>query len=329
MKTRVLSAAVTVLLLAACKQEEETSMVSFRNPTIEISTDDLSPIKVSMSVNPSASENSSIRMIVTGATYGDEFTTDPELVNGEIEVPVSSGAGSAQFEIIPNEEGILFDDVNMEFEIIAVGNGLETAEFAGRFLNFTIVNNKQMGVGLPYTETFDVCGISGSGQLPPEGWEQRVVAQNSVESGIWTCYTGQDAVAIQANAFNSQGFSGDDYAEVWMVSPLVSIDNPSAQLSFDIDRRFDAPIDANTLAYGIQVSTNYDGTNFESANWEPFQAGIDAMTANDPDSDNIENTGPLDFSIYYGQSASIAFIYRASDANFGATALRIGNVILE
>ena len=330
MKHMIYTLLAGLLIFSACDDEAEDSVVSFSDPTVEISTDDLSPITVSMDIAPAAPSNSTISLIVAGATYGDVFTTDPELSSGEIEVPVSSGATAAEFTIIPNEEGILFEDINLEFEIVAVGGGLTTQNFEGIFLDFTIVNNKEQGSGLPFSQTFSMCGPEGSGELPPEGWEQVIVAQNSFETGGFACYNGQGVTGLQANAFSPDAPNEDpDYTEVWMVTPLVGlVDAQNPVLSFDFDRRFDAPIDENTLSYGVQISTDYDGENFESANWEVFQAGVDAMQANNPDTDDIENTGELDLSAYAGETVTIAFIYRASNARFGSTAFRIANVLV-
>lgn len=330
MKNKLWIFLVGLVFLFACEEETVNSVVSFSQTTADITTDDLSPVTVSFDISPSAPSNSTISVIVTDGAYGETFTTDPVQAGGQIDIPVSAGAESAEFTIIPIEEGILFADIELAFEIVSVGEGLTTEEFDGRFFDFTIVNNREQGTGLPFSGTFDVCGAEGSGELPPEGWEQVIVAQNSFETGGFACYNGQGVTGIQANAFSPDAANEDsDYTEVWMLTPLVGlVDAESPVLSFDVDRRFDSPIDANTLAYGVQISTDYDGTNFESANWEVFQAGVSAMEANDPEADDIENTGELDMSAYAGETVTIAFIYRASNARFGSTALRIANVLV-
>jgi hypothetical protein len=53
------------------------------------------------------------------------------------------------------------------------------------------------------------------------------------------------------------------------------------------------------------------------------------MTANDPGFDNIENTGALGLEGYAGEDISIAFVYRAADAYFLATSIRISDVVVE
>lgn len=319
-------------VLVSCDDEETAdSTVSFSDPSVTINTDDLSPVTVSMNIEPAAPSNSTISVIVTGATYGESFTTDPALASGQIDVSVAQGATTAEFTVIPDEEGVGFEDITLEFEIITVGSGLATDEFDGRFLDFTIENNRDPGSGLPFTETFNNCGPDGNGEAIQEGWEEVIVEQNSFGTGGFFCYSGQSVVGIQANAFSGDAETEDpDYTEVWYISPVIGLtDATDPVLSFDVDRRFDAPISADTLAYGIQIATDYDGTNFETANWEVFQAGVDAMQANDPEFDDIANTGDLDLSAYAGETVTIAFIYRASNARFGSTALRVANVVVE
>ena len=330
MKKHLFIALAGIFLITACEEETVNSVVTFNQMSTEITTDDLSPVDVTIDIEPSAPSNSTIALIVTGSTYGETFTTSPALTTGQINIPVTSGANSATFSIIPDEDGIRFDDIELEFEIISVGSGLQLNDFDGRFFTLTITNNREQGTGLPFAEDFDLCGPSGSGNLPPTGWEEVIVAQNSLSTAGFACYTGQNTTAIQANAFSPNGTAGNDYSEVWMITPLIGlVDANNPTLSFDVDRRFDSPIDANTLAYGIQISTDYDGTNFETANWQVFEAGVSAMTANDPNADDIGNTGDLDLSAFAGETIHIAFIYRASDAQFGATILRIGNVVVQ
>lgn len=330
MKIKLFVAILGMFFIMACDEETVNSTVTFSQSSTEITTDDLSPVNVTLDIQPAAPSNSTISLIVTGSTYGETFTTTPALNAGQINIPVTSGATSAQFTIIPDEDGIKFDDVDLEFEIISVGGGLQVNQFDGRFFNLTITNNREQGTGLPFTEDFNVCGPSGSGDLPPTGWEEVVVTQNSFGTAGFTCYTGQSTTAIQANAFSPNGTTGNDYSEVWMITPLIGlVDASNPTLSFDVDRRFDSPIDDNTLAYGIQIATDYDGTNFETANWQVFDAGVSAMTANDPEADDIGNTGELDLSAYAGETIHIAFIYRATNAQFEATILRIGNVVVD
>jgi hypothetical protein len=108
-----------------------------------------------------------------------------------------------------------------------------------------------------------------------------------------------------------------------MVSPkigLVEATNPV--LSFKVDRRFDTDIQE----YDLMIATDYDGTNFDEANWEVFPAAVEAMESNDPGADGFSETGELDISEYAGEAISIGFVYYASGSKLTATALKIGQV---
>lgn len=321
-----------VIILTSCSDDEDPAVVSFSERDIELVTDTLTPVTINMDISPASPSSSSIRIIAPQNTYGEKFTTVPQLENGEINVPVEPGESQVSFELNLLESGIGFEDFDQEFEIIATGPGLVTNPFEGRFSFFNLVNERVQEDDLPFIENFDVCGPNGSFELPPEDWTIINVAQNSFGTGGFFCYNGQGVTGVGTNPFTPDGeaTSGDDYSEAWLISPIISLgaaDDPV--LSFDFDRRFDAPIDNNTLAYGLRISTDYDGTNFENATWQVFQPAVDAMTANDPGFDSIANTGNLSLEDYEGQDISIAFIYRAVDAYFQATSIRIANVRVE
>ena len=323
---------MSTLALTSCSDDDTLAIVSFTQPEFEVITDTLTSSRIEIDLSSPSPQSSSIIIIAPGNSYASAYTTVPSLDRGEILIPVEAGSTNAFFDFIPLESGIGFDDFQQNFEIIATGPGLATNTFEGRFLNFTLINERVQEDDLPFVENFGVCGPNGSFELPPEGWTVIDVVQNSFGTGGYFCYTGQGATGVGTNPFTPSGeqTQGDDYSEAWLISPQISLggaENPT--LSFDFDRRFDAPIDDNTLAYGLQISTNFDGSNFETANWTPFQPAIDAMMANDPGFDNIENTGPLDLSAYEGEDISLAFIFRAADAYFQATSVRIANVRVE
>jgi hypothetical protein len=316
----------------SCNEDDDNALVEFSVRDLEIVTDTLVPVSINLNVSPASPQASNIRIIAPQSNYGTDFITNPELVAGEINVPVEAGAESTSFELILLEEGIGFDDFEQEFEIIAVGPGLFTRTFEGRFLFFNLVNERVQEDDLPFIEDFDVCGPNGSFELPPENWTIIDVAQNSFSTGGFFCYTSQGVTGVGTNPFTPAGeaTSGNDYSESWLISPSISLggaENPT--LSFDFDRRFDAPIDENTLAYDLQISTDYDGTNFETANWQSFQPAVEAMTANNPEFDDIMNTGPLSLEGYDGEDISIAFVFRAVDAYFEATSIRIADVRID
>lgn len=177
---------------------------------------------------------------------------------------------------------------------------------------------------LPYEVNFQAASC-GSGL--PSGWTQQVVEQNGANSANWRCITTPVGQVVEANAFVASS-TDDKNAEVWLVSPRLDLTSTTApKLEFKVDRRFPGLGDLPKSLYDILIATNYDGTNFSTADWARFQAGFDAMTANNPEADDLTDTGALDLTAYAGKTITIGFVYRAGPpSSFNATVLRIGMV---
>jgi hypothetical protein len=319
--------AIFAIVLNSCKEDEDPDgIINFVDEVIDRTTDDLSPITVDFTIDPPAPKASDFVVSISGAEAGTVFTTSPAISGGQVTISVASGATTATLTVTPIEEGIGFDDVVLQLELASAGDGLTTGLTTSSQIN--IVNAKDTGEPLPFLEDFAVCGPDGSGELPPEGWTQEVVQQNAEGSSVWTCIPEFFGVTgIQVNCFVA-GSADLTSSEVWMVSPRIDLLNATApKLNFEVDRRFPGTGGFAEDLYDIFISTDYNGLNFGTANWERFQAGFDAMTANDPGVDDLASTGDLDLSAYAGEVIAIGFVYRAGGpGTFDATILRIGNV---
>jgi hypothetical protein len=163
-----------------------------------------------------------------------------------------------------------------------------------------------------------------SGVFPPKGWEEIVIEQNNEQSARWSCISTPD-LGIGINAFVS-GSNDTQSSEVWFLSPRIDLSALNTPiLRFDSDRRF-VPDDPDLEAYDVLISTDYNGQNFQSANWSRFQPGYEAITANDPDTDGFSSSGALDLSAFSGEQVVFAFVYRSgAPGSFDATILRISN----
>jgi len=327
---RIQTALLSILIVFAlhgCKEEEEDpGIVNFEESSYNLTTDDLSPFDVEFSIDPPAPKASEFTISVTGADYGTVYTTTPALSGDQLVLPVASGEAQASFTVTPLEEGIGFDDVQLSMSLVSAGDGLTTGLTTSSQIN--IVNARERGEELPFTEAFDACAEGGSGEPIPDGWTQVVAQQNAEGSAVWACIPGFfGSVGVQVNSFVS-GSQDLTSSEVWLVSPRINLTEAAAPvISFDVDRRFDPTESFTQDHYDIVVSTDYTGLNFDDATWTRFQAGYDAMTANDAGVDDMTNTGDLDFSAYAGEVVAFAFIYRAgAPGSFDATILRVGNV---
>lgn len=327
---RLFFIALTVIAagtMQSCGEEElDDGIVNFAESSINLTTDDLSDVNIDFTIDPPAPVASNIYVSITGAEYGTVFTTTPAATVGQVMIPVSMDATAASMTINLDEEGIGYDDVQLVLKMDSTSSGLTTGLTTS--MNINISNAKDKGLELPVQEDFEGC--TGDNDTPiPDGWTEVVVQQNGEESGHWKCVN-EDHFGfggVEGNAF-VPGSEDNSSCEIWLVSPRLNLTEASSPaLSFDVDRRFDPTENFTDDHYDIVISTDYTGLNFEDATWTRFQAGYDAMTANDPGADDPENTGALDLSAYAGEVVAFAFIYRAgAPGSFDATVLRIDNV---
>jgi hypothetical protein len=319
---------IAILVLAigfamnSCNDDDSTtkSVVTFAQESYSTTTEDYSPVTITLNLEPEASSSSTINVALTasGGEPGTAFTTSPSMSNGLIEVPVEKGASTATFTVTPQEEGIAYDNVEIEFEITEVGSGLKTEGLTGIYSSLLIENTKSTGRPLPFSEPFEECDEGGSGELP-DGWKEIVALQNNVNTAHWNC---SNRGGIQVNTFSGDGTS-EDSSQVWLVSPRVGlVDASNPVLSFDADRRFETDIQEAK----VFISTDYNGSNFNDATWEVFQPGVDFIESNDAGADDYESSGELDLSAYSGEVVSVAFAYYASGSKGGSHILRIDEV---
>ncbi len=313
-----------VLFLTGCGEDASPvnqSQVAFAGDTLYMSADSLYTAEIRIQITPPAPADATVTLLA-GSPEGDFFTTDPPTRFAKLVLPVDQNDAEASFTFDPDADGIGAEGkAQVEFEIVAVGNGLITDPLAGRFLVIEIEDNTPPARTAPYEEDFSGCL---TGAFPPPGWREVVVEQNEENSARWACITSPGA-GIAINAF-VPGSPDNTGAEVWMLSPVIDLGALSdPALRFLADRRFTPP-DPDLEAYDLLISGNYDGTNFETATWDRFAAGYAALQADDPATDGFSESGALSLSAYTGQSITFAFVYRAgAPATANATILRIGS----
>lgn len=313
-----------IILFPGClKHEKEPSRVTFHQHERTLNTDQLVPVVFYLDINPPASDSSIIFIDIfsSGGLPGLAFETIPQLSSGLIEVPVLPGDDVVSFDVYPNEEGIGYNTLFIDFEISATGDGLVADGLKGVFASLTILNLKDPIRTLPFFENFDACEQgSGNGALPV-AWEEQVVIQNSLGSGRWECAS--SSFGLQCNAYSADGLN-DDNCEVWLLSPPISLAGEiNPYITFWTDRRFDI---AGFREVEVRISNDYTGENFSNADWKLFEAAISAIEANDPDFDDYEITDPLDLSAYTGDTITIAWIYYAKGSGLSTTIFKLDDV---
>ncbi|UBM61851.1 DUF5689 domain-containing protein [Candidatus Sulfidibacterium hydrothermale] len=117
--------------------------------------------------------------------------------------------------------------------------------------------------------------------------------------------------------------STDDENEEWLISPPIDLDamtNPT--LSFDTEKAYWSHTDDEP--FEVLISTDFDGTNIESATWQKLSATI--ATKDDSDYTWV-HSGDVDLSSYSG-TAYIAFRYYGNAPKGETTTYDIDNLKL-
>ena len=316
-----------MIFLYGCKEETNgPSRVFFAQAERTMNTDQLSAVVFNLEIDPPAFDSSEIFIKVSSSgEYAETaFETVPSMINNLITIPVLPGYKNVSFDVYPDEKGIGYSNLFIDFEIIDTGKGLVAEGLKGVFSSLIILNSKDPVRLLPFSENFDACDLeTGDGSLP-DGWQEQIVTQNSLGTGRWECSS--SSFGLECNAYSEDGFNGDN-CEVWLLSPPVSLaakDDPV--MTFWTDRRFDTP---GFREYEVRVSTNYTGENFSVADWSLYEPAVQAMDANDPETDDYEKTSTLDLSLFAGDTITVAWIYFAEGSGFTSTILRIDDILIE
>ncbi len=128
-------------------------------------------------------------------------------------------------------------------------------------------------------------------------------------SNLWKVknYSGSNNY-VQCSAYNSN----ENPLEAWLISPPIDLDNSTGEkLSFKTKTGYN-----NGAALTVFVSTDFDGTNIQSATW----LMVDAEIANGPSSGYMTNwvEGTADMSCLSG-TVYIAFRYLGGDGGITTT----------
>ncbi len=145
-----------------------------------------------------------------------------------------------------------------------------------------------------------------------EGWTNIAVAGSRKWQGKE--YSGN--LYAQASAYNS----GLDYMETWLITPPVINTDGTKSLSFKTAKAYWSSTTLSPMT--VMVSTDYDGTNFETATWTTINPVIaDEST---PDHQWVES-GDFPLSDYTG-NVSVAFKYEGSDTE--STSYRVDDIVI-
>jgi hypothetical protein len=301
-KFSILLLALASFIMFSCDDEEEPdpSLVNFAQEAYNITTDDLTPFDVTLTIEPAATKASEIVVSLSGATPGTEFTTTPAASGGSVTIPVSEGDTEVSFTVTPDEEGIGFDNVNIDMLIISVGEGLTTGITIEGTISIT--NTLDTGTDIPYSETFETCAPDVE---LPGGFEAKIIQQNTKGTAGWKCVTFAGLGAAASNPFSDCAHNESDPSETWLVSPRLNLTQAtSAMLTFDAALVF-GPFD--NPDWDVRISTDYNGENFDASTWTRLEDAYDLLSQI-PRGNDL-NTITQDLSGYSGNVVTIAIAH--------------------
>jgi hypothetical protein len=306
-----LTIAASVTLIVSCGDDDEgtpTSLVNFAQTGYDADATNLSPVNVTLTLEPASAGASTIEVNFSGGE--GSFTTSPALSGNSVTVPVEAGDASVSFTVNFVQDNLPAGDFVVEMTLGDVGPNLNTGITTSASIN---VANVEL-TALPYTEDF---GADCEGTFPPEGWviqnpQTNTAGSGGTNTGSWKCNTFAmiDGAGGTANAFVG-GSEDPNTSETWIISPILGPITSSSTLSFGGDLRFN-DLQEGFEWYDVVISTNYNGLNFESATWTRFDAGYNALAGNDVGRDDITIYDNLSLSAFEGQAVTVAFIYRCS-----------------
>ncbi len=145
------------------------------------------------------------------------------------------------------------------------------------------------------------------------GWTNNAVAGTRKWQGKE--YSGN--LYAQATGYNSSL----DYMEAWLVTPPVINTAGDKTLSFKSAKAYWASTTLTPMT--VMVSTDYDGTNFETATWTT----IDPVIAVESSEDNVWiESGDFSLASFVG-NVSVAFKYEGSNSE--STSYRLDDIVIE
>lgn len=318
MKTRKLLTLFTLVIAATflvnCGDDDDvpTSLVNFGEAAYDVDGITLEPITVSLELQPAAAEATSITIDFAGGQGA--FTTTPALSGTSLELPVASGDETVSFTMEFNRDNLPSENFQVEMSLGELGPNLNSGITPSANVNVPFIDLQT----IPYSEDFGGTGETCDDiDTPPAGWTIETVIGDPNSAASWVCITGAEGAFVHTGAgLAANAFNAGTASETWLISPVLGPITSTTTMAAGLDLRFD-PFGGFPYEVDVLVSTDYNGLNFETANWERFQAGYDAWYSNDFEVDDVTIYDGLDLSAYEGEAISVAFVYICPDAGGG------------
>jgi hypothetical protein len=274
------------LLLTSCAEDEilntpsTTVQVKFLNATLGIS-ELAGPTDITLYFEKPATMAGIVTLKVE-TDYADDFTTDPSLLNGKIELPVTAGHSQVKFTLTPIHNYLHQGNKNVDFTIETVTEGLSIG--TEKALTVTIFEADQPnhvnfvaqeGTLIEYTEEGFVASLGLSLQALGEGtveveftnggslYGTYFTTEPAAENGKITLAveTGTTNLPIRFIPVNNSTLNGHKEISLTITSVSGAVTKGN-QLSFTLalldDELMNKPKGYETNAYGKKVKRTYE-----------------------------------------------------------------------
>lgn len=220
-KLLFLSLTMLGVVFTACKDEDPPlpdNTINFSASEIGIDESESSK-SITLNIDRASSEAVSVTIGITESSlsYGNDYTTNPEAIAGEISLTIPAGQTTASVTIT-KEDGALFD-------------GDETVTLTILSLSDDIVP----GTNTALTVTFGSIISTGS-QLTLNGGEGGSMAANSV----YVDFSNNEQTAVARKSWNLGLYCGNEFA--------VILNNTTASTAIETDISIDAIVNASDSA---------------------------------------------------------------------------------
>lgn len=173
-----------ILVFAAgfvsCEDDIELpdNIIEFESQELGIGADE-SELIINISFSRETAEAGSVEIgaVLTGLTYGTQFTTEPAMVDNKLILPIASGATGVSFKIIKSDGIALLGDEQIKFTIqstiesLVLGNKAELTLSFSEILSLSAIMDPNVGGNLQPNKVF--VDLSGNRQsfLSRSDWD--------------------------------------------------------------------------------------------------------------------------------------------------------------
>jgi len=299
-----------IMFLASCNDEDDipVSLINFSTASFDVDPVTLDPITVQITLTPAAGSNSSITVNFSGGT--GTFTTSPALSGNSLELPVAEGDRSVSFTVTFDRASLPDENLQVDMNFGDLGPNLGTGITTSASINVPFLDLQT----IPYAEPFGGPGENTCDAVafPPAGWVVETVEGNPDGEGTWRCIEGADGIfTVTGTGVAANAFITGETIDAWLVSPILGPITSTTSMDVGLDIRFD-PNGGFPYEVEVLVSTDYNGLNFSTANWENFEVATNQWLANDFEVDDV-TVYNFDLSSFEGEAIAIAFRYICPD----------------